>query len=700
MSAKIFDSGVGPPFDPPPSVCAFHRHRQAHGDAAANQVLLGWLSDDRLRALLYADMVKTGCPLHFQSNASRKTPDSDGDARQLLDYDWADGPRQYQQPAVLLAHPRHVEQALKRSQPMAFSNIPYRGLGGFFMLGLDDWPEHDRQRLWADRALATLSACHLDALATLAFQAGALVPLKSARFDLPSLAEGIALRYVAMVFGFAAKDLALLEACTRKIGRGLQYQNMGRHFVLEPATMAECRQAVVALGQRATEILGLLSPGAPLSDDQQEDKDELGDEWLRLRRTRMALQACDPKSPTSVPRRDRLWDFTPLLRWMAADKGPHSQPLSLSEKGLIAAGLVGGAVTNIQNAICLVLADWLGQSATRLKDLKTLAVEHRSRYRNANLSEPHAFHAEVRQGLRRHPPAPFLPRRVVNPVTLQPSCQCKGCPSPCGQSAHVLKPGTLVLLGLGPSASEDCPAPPQPAACPFSKVFGGPTQPTDSHGGMREYPHACPGLALSMHVVDHALRQLILLPGLSETLDDQGQSQALQMRWGQQSVAYPLIYERSRLLAQTPLQTVLPIKAPVDLHSQQLRQVLRLGAPFIEKVLRDANMVHFASFMFLDGDSKLVLFTMYDGDFDAYIAHFAVEFGHLFDRFFACIAVAPRMPIREHPDEFVQYLRQFVQPPVEGYYFSAYPQATTDRIVHHFSPLAFYDEFSSSERGS
>ena len=48
----------------------------------------------------------------------------------------------------------------------------------------------------------------------------------------------------------------------------------------------------------------------------------------------------------------------------------------------------------------------------------------------------------------------------------------------------------------------------------------------------------------------------------------------------------------------------------------------------------------------------------------------------------------------------MQYLKQFVQPPVEGYYFSAYPQATTDRIVHHFSPLALYDEFSSSERGS
>ena len=685
-----------PPSDSP-SVGVFHRQRKALGDAAANRLLLGWLSDAKLRAQLYADMVKTGCPLHFQSNASRRTPGSDGGVQQLLDYDWADGPRQYQQPAVLLAHPAHVDRALRRSKSLEFSNTPYRGLGGFFMLGLDDWPEHDRQRLWADQALAKVSTCHFDALATLAFQAGALVPLKSAHFDLPALAEGIALRYVSMVFGFPAKDLALLEACTRKIGRGLQYQNMGRHFVLEPATMTECRQAVVALGQRAAEILGLLSPAATMSREEQKDWDELDDEFARLRRTRLALQSC---SAGASPRRDRLCDFTPLLRWMAADKGPTVQPLSLSEKGLIAAGLVGGAVTNIQNAICLVLADWLGQGQPQLKALKKLAVEHRSRYRNASLNDDHKFHVEVRQGLQRHPPAPFLPRRMMRWVTLDPACSCSVCKETCGRPAHVLEPGTLVLLGLGPSAQPPLPEAPPPAACPFSKVFGGPSEPTDNKAGLRGYPHACPGAGLSMHVIDHALRQLILLPGLSETLDDAAQPQTLQLRWGQQASAYPLIYDRSRLLAQTPLQTILPIKAPIDLHAQKLRQVLRLGAPFIEKVLREANMVHFASFMFIDGDSRLVLFTMYDGDFDAYIAHFATEFGHLFDRFFSCIAVPPRMPIREHPDEFVQYLKQFVQPPVEGYYFSAYPQATTDRIVHHFSPLALHDEFSSSERGA
>ena len=95
-------------------------------------------------------------------------------------------------------------------------------------------------------------------------------------------------------------------------------------------------------------------------------------------------------------------------------------------------------------------------------------------------------------------------------------------------------------------------------------------------------------------------------------------------------------------------------------------------------------MVHFATFLFLEEDSKLALFTMYDGDFDTYIGHFAKEFGHLFDRFFSHVAVSPKMPIREHPFEFVQYLKQFLQAPAEGYFFSAYPETGTDRITQHF----------------
>ena len=47
--------------------------------------------------------------------------------------------------------------------------------------------------------------------------------------------------------------------------------------------------------------------------------------------------------------------------------------------------------------------------------------------------------------------------------------------------------------------------------------------------------------------------------------------------------------------------------------------------------------------------------------------------------------VQPPMPIRKHAFEFVQYLRQFQQPSVGDYFFSAYPLATADQIGLRFN---------------
>ena len=191
------------------------------------------------------------------------------------------------------------------------------------------------------------------------------------------------------------------------------------------------------------------------------------------------------------------------------------------------------------------------------------------------------------------------------------------------------------------------------------------------------------------------MRQLLLLPGLTQSLDDSsGEILGLTKRAGFICERYPLEYEREKLLRQSPLQTVLYVKNPVPEHAAALRQVLQFGAPFIERVLRDARHVHFASFMLLDNDTKLVLFTAYDGDFDAYIGHFAREFGPLFDRFFSHIENGPPTPIAEHPFEFVQFLRHFQQPAVGGLFFSAYPHVQTHQIVSHFNKNRDYDFFT------
>jgi hypothetical protein len=397
------------------------------------------------------------------------------------------------------------------------------------------------------------------------------------------------------------------------------------------------------------------------------------------------------------------------------------------------AGLVGGAVTNIQNAICICMAQFLKEEAKKRQPLKDAAYTLYQTDHDARWDKDDPLLDRIKEALRVNPPAAFIPRRAnkdvdLNAILLKTCSQppaTLNCPS-LPINHHIVPKGALVILGMGGASwlrnAKGCPeiaknnlfrnaldagkldgiALPADSelnsGCPFAKVFGGSpltTTPPNVKPPMVnrwEYTHSCPGMMMSMNVINYSVRQLLLLPGLSQKLNpSKGTPYGLEKHGGLQSTYFPLHYQREKLLVQTPLQTILPIKAPVDVYSQQLRQVIRLGAPLIEKIIGDANHVHFASFMFLENDSKLCLFTMYDGDFDAYIGHFAREFGHLFDRFFSCMAVQPPMPISEHPFEFVQYLKQFVRPPVEGYFFSAYPEASTAQIRYEFDKKRKYD---------
>ena len=707
-----------------PGVLSFYDYENKNGVAAANRLLFSWLSDDGLRRQLYADMIDKKSPLFFTSNASKR----DTDATEYKDYDWIDGPREYEQKAVLLVHPQHVEHALTCSNKLKqggdeanqvvhdldYSNSPYRGLGGFFMLALDTPTAHDYQRGFALEMLEQILPNQYDALATLAFKGGALVPLKQHEFDLTAMAENIAARYAVGVFGFAQKDLALVLECTRKIGRGLQYQIMGRHFLFEPATMIESRAALGKLAQRATEIMELYVKDATLTRLQKEDKDEIDEDLMRLGRFVFQQDEQGKRAKTLKPDSTNPHAFLPIIQRMAnfkAERDGHSE-FGLVEKGLIAASLVGGSVTNIQNSISICLAEIFKLQAEALIQIRKEAIHERSLNPDAQWLPDGKIVDLVKEAMRISPPVVFVPRRTNRAVKLDPVPNCVGTGTTPVQHKGQIDKDTLVLVALaGASCSGANPiqgagiasdtfrfdATPKRLAqncddsegnpkCPFSKTFGGPPLARNQLAPKRwVYTHACPGMMMAMFVIAYAVRQLLVLPSLAQRINpDTGKPYGLEKRWGFQAESYPLSYQREQLLAQTPLQTVLPIKSPVDFHSQALRQVIGLGAPFIEKVIGDSRQVHFASFMFLENDSKLVLFTMYDGDFDSYIGHFAKEFGHLFDRFFSHMAITPVMPIQEHPFEFVQYLKQFQRPPVEGYYFSAYPEARTDMIVNHF----------------
>jgi hypothetical protein len=184
----------------------------------------------------------------------------------------------------------------------------------------------------------------------------------------------------------------------------------------------------------------------------------------------------------------------------------------------------------------------------------------------------------------------------------------------------------------------------------------------------------------------HFVRQLLLQPGLTESLDPvTGSALPFEKDWGIIARSYPFEYRREKRLLQSPLIVVMKVRQPLFDHAEALKKVIKYGAPRIEKKLAESAHVHFAQFLFIENDSKLVLFTIYDRDFDSYIEHFADEIGPLFDRIFEHIEDAPPMPVDKFPKEFVDTIRRYNARPAADYFFSAYPSADVAMITKEFN---------------
>ncbi len=701
------------------SVADYVVARQAN-PVLATRLLFSWLCDDHAREILYQDMNRRCCALAFESQALL-----DNDASAVND----DGPKSYRQTAFLLAAQAHVEDAFTQSavannySELKYSNSPFQGLGGTFMLAIDqpnpdpkapDFKSHDAQRTYCYDALNDLEK-FFDPIATVAFKMGALLPLKSRNFDLTALAEQVSIRYVAMLFGFSQVDLPILAETGRAIGKGLQYQMMARNFIDDPFVIPETKVALGKVSKRAAELLGLYSHR--IGKVQEDAWTDLQEEWDKLRAYWFEDASGNAARKVQILRGDgNRPPFEPLMQKLAND----TSGFSITEKAILMAGLVGGAVTNIRSAICISIAQYFKLSPEQLHSVRTDAVEAFLAHRDANWSgaASEKFRALVEEAMRVNPPAAFLPRKAKQ--SFLPAASAKdSCIEPKAEFRNQLMPeGSLMVLGVGGATWTDadttvnfdkteaanqagCPhrfaLPAKPSApqeaCPFSKVFGGPPD-QNNVANKAVYSHSCFGKNFAMHIITYTVRQLMILPGLSQSIDDTtGKPKGLSKTWGYYCDSYPLEYQRDKLLRQSPLQTVLPVKNPVPENAAGLKMVLQYGVPFIEKVLKDARHVHFASFLFIDNDSKLVLFTAYDGDFDAYIGHFAREFGPLFDRFFSFIEGGPPAPIAKHPFEFVQFLRRYQQGPAAGYFFSAYPETRVDQIQYQFNGQRKYDLF-------
>ena len=535
-----------------------------------------------------------------------------------------DGDSVFQQEVFLLASRSHIEKAMKDRK--LFSSAPYRALGsGTFMLGLDG-ADHQTQRDFAEVFLDVNK--HIDALVNVAFKAAAVQPLKQRKFDLADLSEQAALRFVGFLFGFEQADHVLLESTMRKAYRGLNYQIVGRHFVSEPGAVDEATREMGRLLKRVAELLDLYS--ARVGRDQDEEFRKIEKELEELQNFK------DKKGHTP------LKGFKPVLRRIA-EKKDLPEKYSGTDLAVIVVGLIAGTVGNVQAGVSIAINECF-------RDVKALEsareAARKSRLENWDYGATSDLKALIWEALRRNPPAAFLPRKTKDGV---------------------------VILAIGGATRDK-------GSDPHQFIFGGPS-------GKNGFLHQCVGQHLALPLIIHVVRQVLQLPGLAQSLDPEtGEPFGLKKLWGVICQTYPLEFKREEILTQSPLIVIMKVRTPVSVHAEALKQVIKYGAPRIEKKLRDAGHVHFAQFLFIENDTKLLLFTIYDRDFDSYIEHFALDIGPLFDRIFEHIEDAPPMPVDKFPKEFVDTIRRHNARPVAGYLFSAYPDANVSRITHEFPP--------------
>jgi hypothetical protein len=133
---------------------------------------------------------------------------------------------------------------------------------------------------------------------------------------------------------------------------------------------------------------------------------------------------------------------------------------------------------------------------------------------------------------------------------------------------------------------------------------------------------------------------------------------------------------------QSPLTLVMTVK-PED------REILRTKVHALQAMPPEKNpvtaalgqigTVHFARFVHLD-DDRLAVITTYDGDFERYIMDFIDYIGPVFDDLLQHMVDAPDLPVEQHRQEFLGYVRKYDLTCVPPFY-SAYPTRTVQDIL-------------------
>lgn len=137
---------------------------------------------------------------------------------------------------------------------------------------------------------------------------------------------------------------------------------------------------------------------------------------------------------------------------------------------------------------------------------------------------------------------------------------------------------------------------------------------------------------------------------------------------------------------QNPLTLIMTMKSPEDFEQLRAQLMHFQSMPPDQNPLNLAlistGVVHFARFVFLENNTKLGVFTAYDGSLDAYVNAFVDKVGKIFDVLLAHMEDAPPLPVEEHRDEFLAYIKAHDLPVVEPF-FSAYPTLTVLDILNN-----------------
>jgi hypothetical protein len=332
-------------------------------------------------------------------------------------------------------------------------------------------------------------------------------------------------------------------------------------------------------------------------------------------------------------------NFVPVMKRLGTLEGN----LNGEQRAVIAVGAALGTMGNVQAATCIAVKAFFAEPAL-FEKAQSLARKESDGRQTRLLAQ---WQGLIEGPLRKNPPIPFLPRMKID---------ASGCAV------------QEVLLALGGATQSSC------AAGGDSLIWGLPGK----------APHWCAGQALAWPLVVEIVRHVMSLPGLAQRLDPQDASViGLKKRWGFACESYPLLHQRERRVAQSTLNVAMRLKSPVKESADRVREVIRSGAPRIEEALRSARHVHFAWFELIEGDTVLVLHTVYDGPFWAYIQHFALKVGDLFDELFASIENPPPTPVDKFPNEFVAHIQRYDRAPAMGYFFSAYPRSEAAQIMRN-----------------